>query len=273
MKLFAYGDSWTEGVGGNIEDEYTTDSPEQRTIIRQKYCWPKHLSDLLECEVKNNGVGAFSNNAIFNSICYQLKNEIVTQDDFVVIMWSSSLRDELPFFPNETSFHIWGKRYTSKQHLLKYILDGFNGDNSKYNRAEKNFRDYYISNLFNDTYYDIVNQNYILHLQFMFKELGIRYLFCDAFDVMINKNIYELVDKTHLIDGDRYWGYRNKTMANLLIDTNRKDVWEDNTNWKNTTAGKHPSSNGYKLIANELYKFINEGNLLVYNKSKNSHLL
>jgi lysophospholipase L1-like esterase len=107
----------------------------------------------------------------------------------------------------------------------------------------------------------------------MFKELGIRYLFCDAFDVMINKNIYELVDKTHLIDGDRYWGYRNKTMANLLIDTNRKDVWEDNTNWKNTTAGKHPSSNGYKLIANELYKFINEGNLLVYNKSKNSHLL
>ena len=273
MKLFTYGDSWTEGVGGNIKEELTTDNPEQRTIIRQKYCWPKHLSDLLDCEVKNYGVGAFSNNAIFNSICYQLKNEIVTQDDFVVIMWSSSLRDELPFFPNETSFHIWGKRYKSKQHLLRYILDGVNGDNSKYNRAEKNFRDYYISNLFNDTYYDIVNQNYILHLQFMFKELGIRYLFCDAFDIMINENVDILVDKTHLIDRYRYWGYQNKTMANLLIETNRKDVWENNSHWIESTTGKHPSDNGYKLIAEELYKFISENKLLGSIDPKNSYLI
>ena len=48
MKLFTFGDSWTEGVGGNIEDEYTTDIPEQKTIIRQKYCWPKHLSGIFE---------------------------------------------------------------------------------------------------------------------------------------------------------------------------------------------------------------------------------
>ena len=273
MKLFTFGDSWTEGVGGNIEDEYTTDIPEQKTIIRQKYCWPKHLSDLLECEVKNNGVGAFSNNAIFNSICYQLKNEIVTQDDFVVIMWSSSLRDPIPFFPTEDDFFIWGNRYKSKEHLLKYIFDGVNGDNINYNRAEKNFRDYYIGNLFNDTYYDIVNQNYILHLQFIFKELGIRYLFCDAFDIMINKNIDKLVDKTHLINSDRYWGYQTKTMANLLIDTNRKDVWGDNNNWMDITTGKHPNNNGYKLIADELYKFIKEGNLLISTKPKNSHLL
>ena len=271
MKLFTFGDSWTEGVGGNIED--SIDSPEQRTIIRQKYCWPKHLSELLKCEVKNNGVGAFSNNAIFNAISYKLKNEIITQDDFVVIMWSSSLRDPLPFFPTEDDFFIWGKRYKSKQHLLKYIFDGVTGDNVNYNRAEKNFRDYYIGNLFNDTYYDIINQNYILHLQFLFNEMGIKYLFCDAIDSMINKNIDALVDKTHLIESDRYWGYQNKTMANLLIDTNRKDVWEDGSNWTNTTAGKHPNNNGYKLIAEELYKFISENNLLIYSKPKKSHLL
>jgi hypothetical protein len=110
-------------------------------------------------------------------------------------------------------------------------------------------------------------------LQFLFNELGIRYLFCDAFDTMINKNIDGLVDKTHLIDSDRYWGYQNKTMVDLLIDTNRKDVWEDNTKWINTIAGKHPNSNGYKLIADELYKFINEGNLLTHSKSKNSYLI
>jgi hypothetical protein len=130
-----------------------------------------------------------------------------------------------------------------------------------------------IGNLFSDTYYDIINQYYILHLQFLFNELGIRYLFCDAFDTMINKNIDGLVDKTHLIDSDRYWGYQNKTMVDLLIDTNRKDVWEDNTNWINTIAGKHPNSNGYKLIADELYKFINDGNLLTHSKPKKSYLI
>jgi lysophospholipase L1-like esterase len=273
MRLFTFGDSWTEGVGGNLTEESTTSIAEERTIIRQKYCWPKHLSELLKCEVINIGVGAFSNYSIFNTISRQLKNEIVTQDDFVVIMWSSSLRDPLPFFPTDDDFFIWGKRYKSKEHILKYIFDGVSGDNLRYNRVEKNFRDYYISNLFTDTYYDIINQNYILHLQFMFKELGIRYVFCDAFDTMINKNIDILVDKTHLIDCERYWGYRDETMANLLINTNRKDVWEDNSHWIDTTAGKHPSSNGYKLIAEELYKFINEGNLLTHNKPKNSHLL
>jgi lysophospholipase L1-like esterase len=273
MKLFTYGDSWTEGVGGNIKDEYTTDNPEERTNIRQKYCWPKHLSELLNCDFKNNGVGAFSNNLIFNSICHQLKNEIVTQDDFVIIMWSSSLRDPLPFFPTDDDFFIWGERYKSKKYLIKHIFDGINGDNVNYNCAEKNFRDYYIGNLFSDTYYDIINQNYILHLQFMFKELGIRYLFCDGFDMMINKNIDTLVDKSHLIEGNRYWGYRDKTIANLLINTNRKDVWQDNNHWVDTTAGKHPNSNGYKLIAEELYRFINESNLLTHNKLKNSYLI
>ena len=39
MRLFTYGDSWTEGVGGNISEEEKTDVPEERTIIRHKYCY------------------------------------------------------------------------------------------------------------------------------------------------------------------------------------------------------------------------------------------
>ena len=128
MRLFTYGDSWTEGVGGNIEEEIKTDVPEERTIIRQKYCWPTHLSDLLNCGFQNNGVGGFSNNAIFNTIHHNLKNGIINQDDFVVIMWSSSLRDSLPFFPNEDDFFIWGKRYKSKNHLFKHIFGGGKGN-------------------------------------------------------------------------------------------------------------------------------------------------
>jgi hypothetical protein len=273
MKLFTFGDSWTEGVGGNLTEEYVTDIPEERTIIRQKYCWPKHLSELLKCEVTNYGVGAFSNNTIFNSICHQLKNEIITKDDFVVIMWSSSLRDNLPFFANEDSLHIWGQRYKSKEHLIKYIFDGITGNNVKYNRVEKDFREYYITNLFSDSYYDIINQNYILHLQFVFKQLGIRYLFCDAFDNMVGKDIINEIDNSNLIDNSRYWGYKEKTFADFLIDLKRRDVWEDNNYWSQSTSGKHPSNDGYQLIAEELYKFILNSNLLENDMCKDKNYL
>ena len=37
MKLFTYGDSWTEGVGGNIEEELTTEIPEERTYYNKIY--------------------------------------------------------------------------------------------------------------------------------------------------------------------------------------------------------------------------------------------
>jgi hypothetical protein len=273
MKLFTYGDSWTEGVGGDIEEEKNTNVPEERTSIRHKYCWPKHLSDLLECDFQNYGVGGFSNKAIFDTIHHNLKNGVINQDDFVVIMWSSSLRDPLPFFPDENDFFIWGKRYKSKNHILKYIFGGDRFNLSNFSRFEKDYVDYYVTNLYTDTYYDIVNQNYILYLQFMFKQMGIRYVFCDAFDTMVNDNIIDNIDKTNLIDKSHYWGYKHRTMADLLIDTKRKDVWEDGNHWTENTIGKHPNNNGYKLIADELYRFITDNNLLIQNKSKNSYLI
>lgn len=268
MKLFTFGDSWTEGVGGNVKEELTTNIPEERTIIRQKYCWPKYLSDILNFDFINNGVGGFSNNAIFNTVYHQIKNDVITKNDFVIVMWSSSLRDPLPFFHHDDDFFIWGKRYKSKGHIFKYIFNGINGNNLNYNKAEQKFRNYYISNLFNNIYYDIINQNYILHLQFIFKELGIRYLFCDAFDIMINKNMINDIDKTNLIDENNYWGYKDKTMADLLIQSSRKDVWEDGSYWTDDTVGKHPNSNGYKLIAEELHRFIIKNNLLMQSHSK-----
>jgi lysophospholipase L1-like esterase len=273
MKLFTFGDSWTEGVGANLLEESETEIPEEKTLIRHKYCWPKKLSELIECEFENNGVGAFSNNAIFNSITYKLKNGSITNKDFVIIMWSSSLRDDLPFFPNENNFTIWGNRYKDKQHLFKYIFDGIDGINMEYNRIEKNFRDYYIQNLFTDSYYDIVNQNYVLYLQFVFKQLGIKYIFCDAFDTMITKHINHTIDKSYLIDDKQYWGYKEKTFADFLINLNRKDVWEDGTHWVKNTVGKHPSSVGYKLIAEELYEHMQNNNLLENIKIKNSYLI
>lgn len=273
MRLFTFGDSWTEGVGGDLEEEYTTNIPEQRTTIRHKYCWPKYLSELLNFDLTNLGIGGLSNNGIFNSVSIKLKSGEITQNDFVVIMWSSSLRDDLPFFPSDNNFKFWGNRYKEKNHLYKYIVQ--NTDNIDYNylMSEKNYKDFYINNLYTNNYYNIVNQNYILYLQFIFKQLGIRYLFCDGFDLMLRKQIIKEIDKTNFIDKTCYWGFSEKTFKDFLFDLKRKDIWEDNEPWTENTVGKHPNKNGYKLISEELYDFILKNKIIETIPTPNSYLI
>lgn len=273
MKLFTFGDSWTEGVGSDLAEESMFNTIPEKTKIRHKYCWPKLLADLLKCDLQNDGAGGVCNDLIFESVCSRLKNEIIKKNDFVIIMWSSSLRNNLPFFPKENNLNLWAKRYKTKMFLYQYLFQKDSESNYEYNRLDKDFKDFYIRELFTDTYYDIINQNYILYLQFILKGMGIRYLFCDAFDNMISSDILTDIDKTNYIDKNRYWGFKNKTFANFLIDTNRKDVWEDNEYWKDTTVGKHPNKNGYKLISDELYNFIIKNQLLDNNSYNKSYII
>lgn len=74
MKIYTYGDSWTEGVGGNRTEEDSTNILEEKTNIRHRYAWPTQLSKLLKLDLQNDGVGGFSNNAIFNAVSFKLKN-------------------------------------------------------------------------------------------------------------------------------------------------------------------------------------------------------
>lgn len=271
MKLFTFGDSWTEGVGGNLDEELQTNVPEERTKIRHKYCWPKHLSNLLNITFTNNGIGGSSNNLIFEMICHNIKEQIIQRDDFVVIMWSSYLRDDVPFFPNG-HWHFWGERYKTKKYIYEPIFSKKGDKNLIYEKSFSKYREFFITNLYSDTYYNIVNQNRILFLQFMFEELGIRYLFCDAFDRLINENVSKEIDNTSLINTNHYWGFKEKTFRDFLIGTNRKDVWEDNKLFSNE-LGKHPNKNGYELIAYELYKWINEKNLLNYSLNEKPNII
>lgn len=269
MRLFTFGDSWTEGVGGDIKEEFTTNSLEERTKIRQKYCWPKYLSDLLKIEFQNFGMGASSNKTIFDMITQSIHNHTINKDDLVVIMWSSSLRDELPFFPSNNPWHFWGERYVSKKHIYEFIVDKSELNKSDlHTNLKKEYKEFFIENLFSNFYYNIVNQNYIIYLQFMFEKIGIRYLFCDAFDNMVKEDITAEIDKTSLINKTHYWGFPNKTMKDILIESNLKNVWEDGNLWLNNKGGKHPSKYGYELMANELYKWIIEKNILTYKTNK-----
>jgi hypothetical protein len=263
MKLFTFGDSWTEGIGGNIEEENTTNILEEKTKIRQKYCWPKHLSELLYVDYENYGIGGTSNQIIFNSVCKCLSLKKIEKDDFVIVMWTSPLRDNPPFFPVDDEFHFWSKRYVDKKYLYDKVFSYEKGENEKYDKLKKEYKEFYIFNLMNDTYYDIVNQNYIIYLQYMLTELGIRFLFVDAFDIMVSPKIIKEVDKTTIIRKEHYWNFSTKTCKDLLIETDRGDVWQDYKKFT-STAGKHPSNNGYKMIAQHLYNWIIKENLLCY---------
>lgn len=264
MKLFTFGDSWTEGVGGDLKEEYETNIAEERTKIRHKYCWPKWLAEYLGgIEFENNGIGACSNKTIFDAVAHNLHNNIINKDDLVIIMWSSSLRDSPPFFPSENQWHAWQELHLQKMHLYEHVFKKIlTNTNDIHRDIKKQYTEYYIENIYTDVYYDIINQNYILYLQYMLEEIGVRYVFCDAFDLMIRKDIIKEVDKTNLIKKENYWGFKNITFRDFLSSTNRKDVWEDNLLWSKINPGKHPNKNGYKIIAKELYDFIICNNIL-----------
>ena len=84
----------------------------------------------------------------------------------------------------------------------------------------------------------------------------------------IIKEIIKEVDKTNLIKTNHYWGLSDKTIKDFLISKNRKDVWEDGNLWSDNVTGKHPNKIGYELIANMLYDYISEKDILYYNTNE-----
>lgn len=240
MKLHAYGDSWTEGQGtSNDRNEW------------KNYSWTKVLSDKLNIKSINNGISGSSNLNIFNKVVDDLIEGKIKKNDIVVIMWSSSLRDLVPFLP-KNEWVSW-----SIKHLIEYphkFVESYQSENEKYNNFLYSFKELFISDLFNQNYYNIVNQNYIIFLQKMFEFYEVKHVMCDAFESMvIGLNKHD--DKLDIIDKKYYWEFGKKTVRDFLNETNREDIWEHIENYKDRPT-QHPNINGYKLISNVLYDFI-----------------
>ena len=173
MKLHAYGDSWTEGEGSIVDIEKTIIDRDGKRLFRNKYAWPKQLADKLQIPHHNNGISGNANNKIFNQIVSDVQDCIIKSDDLVVIMWSSSLRDYVPFLP-KGEWVSW-----SVKHLIESpekFINSYRSNNETYNQFLIDYKNYFILNLFNQNYYNIVNQNYIIFLQQMFKFYNIKYL-------------------------------------------------------------------------------------------------
>jgi hypothetical protein len=264
MKLFTYGDSWTEGQGVNPLKESSFESREDRKKFRNDRSWPKKLSNLLNVNHENQSLSGSDNNTIFNQIITDIKSKKITSGDLVIIMWSSSLRDEVPFFP-KGEWHTWGLNYISDNHKHKWFTKKDLTNNSIYNGFLTDFKEFFINELYTQDYYNIVNQNYILFIQNLCDYYHINYIFCDAFDRMID-NIKIENDRTNLINKESYWGFGKRTFKDLLISIGNKNVWETKNFDIMNVPGMHPSEFGYELIADELFTFLNDNiNIIKYN--------
>jgi hypothetical protein len=251
MVLRAYGDSWTAGEGFDrkIEDSLTK---EEKIKFQKENSWVKFLSKKLNVQHVNNGVSGYSNLKIFNNIIDDLKTGIITKDDLVVIMWSSSLRDTVPFLPNG-EWVSW-----SVKHLIEEphkFLNSYKSEDNNFDKFFTDFKHLYISEIFNQNYYNIVNQNYIIFIQQMFKFYGVNYVMCDSFEIML-MDLHKKDDITHLIDKTYYWGFSKQTFRDFLNKNKKMDIWEYQDEKYQSRASQHPNKEGYEIIADELYKFI-----------------
>lgn len=252
-RLVAYGDSWTIGEGCNREIEDTL-SKHEKMAYQKENSWVKFLADKLNLPYENNGLSGNPNNKIFNQIIDDVKNGITTKNDLVVVMWSSSLRDYLPYMPHgpKGEWLSW-----STKHLMdtpERFFTSTQTENRYYDFFMEDYKKFWLTNLYDDLYYSIVNQNYIIFLQQFFAHYKIKYVLCDGIEDMF-LGVTNEYDKRNLIDKKKYWGCMEITFRDWLIKNTDESFWEYTDNWDKRST-QHPNIKGYKLIADELNKFI-----------------
>jgi lysophospholipase L1-like esterase len=252
-RIVAYGDSWTVGEGCNREIEDTL-SKHEKIIYQKENSWVRHLSDKLGLPYQNNGISGNPNNVIFNQIVDDVKSGETTKNDLVVIMWSSSLRDYAAFLPRQ-QWVSW-----SIKHLISRpdkFINSYQSSNETYDSFLREYKNFFLENLFNQNYYNIVNQNYIIFLQRLLEFYDIKYFMVDAFDKMVNtSNMNKSDNYLDLINTKKYWEFHTSSMREYLEKTNT-DCFEDTDE-----PGKHPNSFGYNLISQELYNYIVKNNII-----------
>jgi hypothetical protein len=255
MILHAYGDSWTEGEGCNLEIESTLKNQEL-IIYRNQNSWVKLLADKLNLQWINNGKSGNPNSVIFNSIIDDVTNNRIKKGDLVIVLWSSSLRDYAAFLPR----HQWVS--WSVKHLVNLpekFINSYKSHNETYDSFLREYKSFFLDNLFNQNYYNIVNQNYIIFLQKLFEFYGIKYVMADAFDMMV-VDPNEKDDVSDMIKTKHYWEYRKKTMRDFLQET-KLDCFED-IKMMSKNPAQHPNVLGYNLISVEFNNYIVKNNII-----------
>ena len=163
------------------------------------------------------------------------------------------------FFRNDTTTELFYNRVIENSIIeLRFIKSYKSGDN-RYDSFLQSYKEFYIGELFNQNYYNIINQNYIIFIQKMMEHYGIKYIMCDAFENMLI-DVKPKDDVTKYINKKVYWGFGKKCFKQLLYEQKEMDIWEKIETSKQDIGGIHPNKKGYQIIYNEVYEFLKKLN-------------
>ena len=137
--LWTFGDSFTEGYGCGINDEYHINYHQNGDKI-----WPVWLSESLNTDLKNYGMGGYSNDMILDSIIDNWG--YIKKDDYVFIGSTYSHRFDIPIgnvlksvvhsFPEKTDIGLTNEEFKTAVNFQYHFSDNILYKNRQVKRFE-----------------------------------------------------------------------------------------------------------------------------------------
>lgn len=262
-----FGDSWTKGdgcqfiPGSGIIPSNIKYGPDYSTEYNT-FSFPSQMKKYLPFEVNilNNGSSGSSNFQIYKKILDELYYDKFKSGDFVIIAWTSIIREPLTFMlsPGNVEsglLHISGldNSLTSHHSVNKWIPVSITElkDVTHKKIFQKIHEDFIIDRLNLNLLYENC-MNYICNLQILFDEIGVEYIFTNTFERVVNDSIsfYHKIKKNK-------WLLFESTLSDYLCDiedkmdfSNGYSLWEDDfIKPGRNLDGPHPNRIGYDYIA------------------------
>lgn len=216
------------------------------TLTVNYQCWPRHLSDHYNVELRNKAMGSQGNGLISRSIIHEVTEALKTykpEDILVGAMWTGTSRSEFYWCTHETlSFNVnnthdgWIENPTGfiTNHSKNWvILNQHWGGPGHHNEEARLFYKYFHDPIGGN----IISLEHILRTQWFLKSQGVKYFFTIYQDHVFNKefmlqydtkNLYQLIDFKNFLPVSSFYTW--------LVDNNI--YLED---FKDPHPNNHPS--------------------------------
>jgi len=272
-RVISFGDSFVAGLGTDrkYEESQLGEHPlwntwsdkeknKARTEVnkfRSENCFTKYFADYYGVDYYNSGTIGCDNKTIVDSFFRWHDRDGFKKGDLVLFGFTSSIRDKLPWMPEVFNDHVMsGVTWSMKEIILlasreSNIVWKEEYYKERYNEFFADYLKHFITNLYDEKYFEIYNLNLISILQHYLDYLNVEYIMIDAFEPMF-------IDIPKHINTKHYWECGKQNIWSYLKTFDDEDLFElDGYNINNLVA-KHPSRKGHKLFAKELYRFYNE---------------
>tara|TARA_Y100000361_G_scaffold28240_1_gene23180 strand:+ start:335 stop:1264 length:930 start_codon:yes stop_codon:yes gene_type:complete len=290
-EIIAFGDSWTMGEGWVDHPEekiaikerewdneiYKTES--QKIIqIRNENSWVRMLAEEYGVKWSNHGSSGSSNRDMLNKFWDIIMRPHILNSDskpLIIVMFSSFMRDSLEIFPGpwEKTFLGWTHDefkenpnfYTNPfeqklknvygNEVMKEVAPKTFDYIKELKKFELTYRKKYIVDIFEESFLEHVNVNYVNLIHDACKYFDIPLIMCNAFETVIKDRPQYKKFKF------KNYFLQDSTMYHELIkEDNYQDLFQKSEYFQEYTlakmTGQHPNLKGYKKITGYIKEFI-----------------